>query len=80
MLNYYFNRLQTINWLIRIKGTGTPQQLSKRLKISERTLYELLKVMKEMGAPIHYCRYRQTYYYSEDGEFCVRFLKLEAGG
>ncbi|HVI46789.1 MAG TPA: HTH domain-containing protein [Chitinophaga sp.] len=71
----YFDRLQTIDYLIRIKGTGKPAQLAKRLRISERTLYEFLKMMKELGAPIEYDRYKESYYYSEKGGFNIRFSK-----
>mgnify|MGYP001548330534 CR=1 FL=1 len=71
----YFDRLQTIDYLIRIKGTGKPAQLAKRLCISERTLYEFLKMMKELGAPIEYDRYKESYYYSEKGGFNIRFSK-----
>ncbi|CAL1520430.1 HTH domain-containing protein [Chitinophaga sp. MM2321] len=71
----YFDRLQTIDYLIRIKGTGKPAQLAKRLRISERTLYEFLKMMKELGAPIEYDRYKESYYYSEKGGFNMRFAR-----
>ncbi|MBC9912696.1 HTH domain-containing protein [Chitinophaga varians] len=71
----YFDRLQTIDYLIWIKGTGKPAQLAKRLRISERTLYEFLKMMKELGAPIEYDRYKESYYYSEKGGFNIRFSK-----
>ena len=71
----YFDRLQTIDYLIRIKGTGKPAQIAKLLRISERTLYEFLKMMKELGAPIEYDRYKESYYYSEKGGFNIRFSK-----
>lgn len=71
----YFERLQTIDYLIRIKGTGKPAQLAKRLRISERTLYEFLKMMKDLGAPIEYDRYKESYYYTEKGGFNIRFVK-----
>lgn len=69
----YFERLQTIDHLIRIKGTGTPAALAKRMRISERTLFEFLKMMRELGAPIEYDRYKESYFYSEKGGFNVRF-------
>lgn len=75
----YFERLQTIDYLIRIKGTGKPAQLAKRLRISERTLYEFLKLMKDLGAPIEYDRYKESYYYGEKGGFNIKFTKLLAG-
>ncbi len=71
----YFERLQTVDHLIKIKGTGKPAQLAKRLRISERTLYEFLKMMKDLGAPIEYDRYKETYYYGEKGGFNIRFIK-----
>ncbi|MRG47480.1 HTH domain-containing protein [Chitinophaga niabensis] len=75
----YFERLQTIDYLIRIKGTGKPAQLAKRLRISERTLYEFLKLMKDLGAPIEYDRYKESYYYGEKGGFSIKFTKSIAG-
>ncbi|PUZ24767.1 hypothetical protein DCC81_10525 [Chitinophaga parva] len=69
----YFERLQTIDHLIRIKGTGTPAALAKRMRISERTLFEFLKMMRELGAPIEYDRYKESYFYAEKGGFNVRF-------
>ncbi|PUZ19936.1 hypothetical protein GA0116948_11955 [Chitinophaga costaii] len=69
----YFDRLQTIDHLIRIKGTGTPAALAKRMRISERTLFEFLKMMRELGAPIEYDRYKESYYYAEKGGFNVHF-------
>jgi predicted DNA-binding transcriptional regulator YafY len=69
----YFVRLQTIDRLIRIKGTGPPRQLARKLGISERSLYDLLDFMKEMGAPISYSKERQTYFYEESGGFELGF-------
>ncbi|QEH40812.1 HTH domain-containing protein [Chitinophaga sp. XS-30] len=71
----YFERLQTIDYLIRIRGTGNPTQLANRLEISERTLYEFLRMMKDLGAPIEYDRYKETYYYGEKGGFNIKFSK-----
>lgn len=68
-------RLERMNDLILIKGTGNPEQFASRLRISPRTLYESLDLMKRLGAPIAYCKGRQSYYYSEEGEFTIGFLK-----
>ncbi len=76
MLKQYLERLQTIDRLIRIKGTGTPKQLANRLNISERSLYEFLGLMKDLGAPISYSKQKQSYYYEWDGRFETRF-KIE---
>ena len=74
MLTKYFDRIETLDRLITIKGTGTPQQLANRLDISESSLYQYLAFMKRMGAPIAYCKYRCSYYYTDNGNFTIKFL------
>ena len=59
-------RLEHIDNLIRIKGTGTPDQLAHRLGMSRRSLFDYLNLMK---APIKYCSHRQSYYYETEGRF-----------
>lgn len=68
-------RLERIDRLIRIKGTGTPAELAARLKMSERNIYQYLNLMKELGAPIKFDPFRETYYYSEDGQFIICFQR-----
>jgi predicted DNA-binding transcriptional regulator YafY len=48
-----------------------------KIGISERSLYDYLKLLKEMGAPVKFSRGRRTYYYSEGGHFHVSFLPRE---
>lgn len=62
-------KLKHIDNFIRIKGTGTPDQLAHRLGISRRSLFDYLNLMKEYGAPIKYCSQRQSYYYETEGHF-----------
>jgi predicted DNA-binding transcriptional regulator YafY len=69
-----FHRLERMNYLIRIKGTGTPSQLASRMGIGERTVYEYLNIMKRLGAPIRFCRARRSYYYNIDGNFIMSFV------
>ena len=69
----FITRIQQIDHLIRIKGTGTPDALAFRLGISRRCLYDYINVMKEMGAPIKYDNFRMSYYYSEEGIFKIDF-------
>ena len=70
-----FNRLETLDRLISIKSTGKPASLAKRIGISERSLYDFLDLMRDLGAPISYCKKRETYYYTEKGRFDIRFNK-----
>lgn len=70
-------RLERIDRLIRIKGTGSPAELAARLKMSERNVYQYLNLMRDLGAPIKFDPYRETYYYSEEGQFIVCFQRFE---
>lgn len=56
-------QIKRIDQLIRIKATGTPQQLASKLDMSERAVYDRINLMKSMGAPIEYSHVRQCYYY-----------------
>lgn len=47
MPKHYFNRLEQLDYLIiiRVKATGSPQKLSKRLAVSERTVYDYIDIL-----------------------------------
>lgn len=55
--------IERMHHLIRLNATGTPKQLASTLGISESSLYELLKIAKELGADIEYCTTRNSYMY-----------------
>jgi predicted DNA-binding transcriptional regulator YafY len=74
MLKEIMDRLSRMDELIRIKGTGSPKQLAGKIGLSERAMYETLMLMRGLGAPIHYCRSRQSYYYKEEGRFTIGFI------
>jgi predicted DNA-binding transcriptional regulator YafY len=63
----YIRILKRMDRMIRSRSTGTPEDFARRLAISERTLYNYLSLMKELGAPIRYSRYSESYIYNEDG-------------
>jgi predicted DNA-binding transcriptional regulator YafY len=68
------HRLIRLDYLIHLKATGKPADCAHRIGISERSLYDYLKLLKEMGAPIKFSRNRGTYYYNEEGRFRISFL------
>lgn len=68
-----FERLTRIDYLIRIKGTGTPAQLAERLNLSERSIYDYISFLKGLGCPIKFDSYRESYYYEEEGSFVIAF-------
>lgn len=70
-------RIKFIDQLIRIKGTGTAERLAERLGVSRATVYVYLNLMKENGAPIKFCKFRQSYYYDQEGGFAIQFLRKD---
>ncbi|NBB20071.1 hypothetical protein GVN20_11965 [Runella sp. CRIBMP] len=62
--------------LITAKSTGTPRQMAQRLGISERAWYYLLDQLRnDYGLPILYCRFRCSYYYTDDASHWEDFLQ-----
>ncbi|MCG8412035.1 MAG: hypothetical protein MI739_12205 [Bacteroidales bacterium] len=57
------NRLKRIDDLIRRQSTGAPQEFARKLEVSVSTLYELLDLLKQLGAEIKYNKHRLTYIY-----------------
>lgn len=68
------HRLIRLDYLIHLKATGKPADCAHKIGISERSLYDYLKILKEMGAPVKFSRNRGTYYYNEDGRFRISFI------
>ena len=63
--------LKRIDGLIRRKATGKPEDLANRLGVSRTSVFRHLKDLKEMGAPIIYCKPKDTYVYTES--FVLKF-------
>lgn len=72
-MNILIERINTINYYISKKRTGTPKEFAYKLNISERMIYEYLSLLKEIGAPIKYCKIKKTYYYELEGTLEVKF-------
>lgn len=67
-------RLERLHHLIRRKATGRPEELAEKLGVSRRTVFKLLEVLKELGAPVEYCGHRQSYYYDAEVKFRFEFI------
>jgi predicted DNA-binding transcriptional regulator YafY len=61
----YIERLKRMDDLIRRKATGNPEKFSEKLNISRSQLMQDLKEYKELGAPVEYCHFSQSYYYTK---------------
>lgn len=73
----FFEKLQVIervDALIKRKGTGSARELGNRLGLSKTAVYEIIGVMRTMGAEIEYCTHRRTYYYTEEKVLAVGFV------
>jgi len=75
MAKELLNRLEYIDYLISSNATGTPKQLSSKLKICDRAVYLHLNLMKELGAPIKFSRKKNSYYYTREGRLSFKFYK-----
>jgi len=71
----YIERIDRIDRLIRMKATGTPADLAYRLEVSESCVKKTIQDMRELGAPIAFCFYRNSYTYRYETKFKVEFLK-----
>ena len=67
------NLLERLDQLIRLKATGTPLQLAKRLKLSEREVYRIIAELRSMDVKIAYCKQKRSYYYENE-----TFLRFQA--
>ena len=60
--------LMTIIDLIQERNTGTPKELAKKVKISERMVYKYMDELKqEFNAPVKYDKSHKTYYFNGSG-------------
>jgi hypothetical protein len=69
-------KINELDDLIREQRTGSPANLGEKIGASERSVFDYLKLMKEMGAPISYSRSKCSYFYQRDGRFNIRFMEL----
>ena len=76
-LTKYFERFQRLHRLIARKATGSPLELAQKLSLSERAVFEYIRAMRELGAPIAFCSVRRTYYYEREVQFHFGFRELD---
>ncbi|GLU55972.1 HTH domain-containing protein [Dyadobacter frigoris] len=75
-LTKYFERFERLHGMIRRKATGSPAELAAKLDLSERAVFEYIRAMREMGAPIVFCPIRRTYCYEREVQFSIGFKEL----
>ncbi|WP_339694692.1 hypothetical protein [uncultured Roseivirga sp.] len=69
-------RIERLHGLIRLKATGNPKECARKLKISERQLYRLIDLMKELNAPVYYNIFVNSYCYEHEVEWTYGFKRF----
>lgn len=62
----HFEQLHQLHQKIQNQNTGTPKEVAVAMKMSERSLHNLILDLKMLGAEIGYSRTQKTYYYFND--------------
>jgi len=71
----YYNRLERIDQMIRLKCTGNSFEFANKLGISRSLLMQDMMVLKDLGANVSYDRIKKTFFYHEKGKLYFRFKK-----
>jgi len=71
------NQIERLDNLIRRKATGTPRELAERLDLSERQVYNVIRNMKELGAPVYFSTLHQSYCYEHNVTFTFGFRQTD---
>ncbi len=66
-------RIERLDYLIRLEITGNPIELAEYFNLSERQIYRLIELMKNLGAEIVYSKYKQSYIYVKPVKFNFGF-------
>jgi DeoR/GlpR family transcriptional regulator of sugar metabolism len=62
------HKIKHLIHLIKQEGTGSPTELAKRLELSERMVYNYVRLLKDdLNAPVEYNKFRKTYHFVEKG-------------
>lgn len=66
--------IERIDQLIKMKATGNATQLASRVGVSRSTIFEILDVMKAMGAEIEYSKTKISFYYKTEKVLAIGFV------
>lgn len=66
-------RITKMHKLISSEKTGTPEVFARKLCLSRSQLYNELDMIKELDAPVKYCKKRESFYYETSFELILNF-------
>ncbi|MDH5398445.1 MAG: HTH domain-containing protein [Cyclobacteriaceae bacterium] len=75
LISKYINRIERLDQMIRLKATGSADDLAEKLGITSRMIHYYLDYMKDIGAPIRFCHTNRCYYYEYPVSFSFGFDK-----
>lgn len=64
-------QLRKLHGMIKLETTGSPKMMAKKMRVSERQLYNLIDQLRTMDAPIRFNRRANTYFYTHDFDLLV---------
>jgi biotin operon repressor len=70
--------LQKLDYLIRYQKTGSPEELARKFRLSEKCMRTHINILRQLGAPIFFDRKRKSYCYSKEGFFSFTFTHSES--
>lgn len=77
-INEYLQKFEHLHDLIQREQTGSLKELSNKLHLSPRRTRDYISFLKDMGAPIVFCRLRRSYIYKHKIELHIEFfLEIE---
>ena len=69
--------LERMDQMIRLRATGCPSKFAQRLGVSERTIYNYLRILTdELGGRIRYSKSFCSYEYEDDQQLDIRISYL----
>lgn len=66
-------RINTIHQLISAERTGSPTTFAKKIGLSRSQLYNMLDFIKDLDAPVRYCKKRESFYYESSYELILNY-------
>jgi len=67
--------LKRVDQLIRMKATGNARDLAQKLGVGKSTAYEIIDLMKVMGAEIEYDNRKKSFCYNSEKILAIGFVK-----
>jgi len=66
MNSLQISRIYTLHRFLATKRKLIPKAVAKKIGVSRSTLFRDLDILKDIGAPITYCKLTKIHYYTED--------------